>query len=181
MLDELLAFNREFVANQNYKPYQSGKLPARKLAILTCMDTRLTELLPAALGIRNGDVKLIKNAGAIISSPFGSVMRSLIVAVYVQEVEEILVVGHHDCGMQCFDNQQIIENMKMRGITEEKIDFLRYAGIDFDHWLSGFKDVFESVRANVDLIRKHPLIPLDVQVHGLVMDPQTGAVEKVTP
>ena len=180
MLDELLQFNRNFVAQKGYEPFQTGKLPIRKLAILTCMDTRLTELLPAALGIRNGDVKLIKNAGAIISSPFGSVMRSLIVAIYAQEVEEILVIGHHDCGMQCFDNQIILDKMKKHGITEEKIDFLRYVGIDFDRWLNGFSDVFESVRSTVDLIKHHPLIPADVQVYGLIIDPHTGQLERAT-
>ena len=179
MIEELLLFNQEFVDNKGYEPYESGKLPNKKLAILTCMDTRLTELLPAALGLKNGDVKMIKNAGAIISSPFGSVMRSLIVAIYAQEVEEILVIGHHDCGMQCFDNQLILEKMKSHGITEEKIEFLRYCGIDFDHWLNGFSDVHDSVRSTVDLIIKHPLIPKDIEVHGLVMDPRTGQVERV--
>lgn len=179
MLEELLAFNQQFVMNRGYEPYETTKLPNKKLAILTCMDTRLTELLPAALGIRNGDVKMIKNAGAIISSPFGSVMRSLIVAIYAQEVEEILVIGHHDCGMQCFDNQLILEKMKNHGITAEKLDLLRYCGIDFDHWLNGFSDVYESVRSTVDLITKHPLIPEDIQVHGLVMDPATGQVERL--
>lgn len=53
------------------------------------MDTRLTELLPAALGIRNGDVKIIKNAGGVISHPFGSVIRSLMVAIYELGVKEL--------------------------------------------------------------------------------------------
>ena len=53
------------------------------------MDTRLTALLPAALGIKNGDVKMIKNAGGVISHPFGSVIRSLLVAIFELGVEEI--------------------------------------------------------------------------------------------
>ncbi|MDD2534121.1 MAG: carbonic anhydrase [Eubacteriales bacterium] len=179
VLDEILKFNQAFVMNRSFEPYVTSKLPTRKLAILTCMDTRLTELLPAALGVKNGDIKLIKNAGAMISSPFGSVMRSLIVAIYAQEVEEILVIGHHDCGMRCFDNQAILQKMKNHGITEEKIEFLRYCGIDFETWLNGFEDVFESVRSNVDLILHHPLIPADVKVFGLVMDPHTGQLEVV--
>ena len=61
------------------------------------MDTRLTELLPAALGIKNGDVKIIKNAGAIISHPFGSVIRSLLVAIYELGVYEVMIFGHTDC------------------------------------------------------------------------------------
>ena len=82
MIEEMLAYNREFVKNEGYKEYITNKYPDKKIAIVSCMDTRLIELLPAALGIKNGDVKIIKNAGAIISHPFGSVIRSLMVAIY---------------------------------------------------------------------------------------------------
>ena len=57
MLDEILEFNKQFVANKGYEKYITNKYPDKKIAILSCMDTRLTELLPAALGIKNGDVK----------------------------------------------------------------------------------------------------------------------------
>ena len=80
MLEEILEFNKKFVENRGYEKYITNKYPDKKIAILSCMDTRLTELLPAALGIHNGDVKIIKNAGAVISHPFGSVIRSLLVA-----------------------------------------------------------------------------------------------------
>ena len=63
MIEEMLAYNREFVRSKGYEKFHTSKFPDKKIAILTCMDTRLVELLPAALGIRNGDVKLIKNAG----------------------------------------------------------------------------------------------------------------------
>lgn len=79
MLEEILEFNKKFVENRGYEKYITNKYPDKKIAILSCMDTRLTELLPAALGIHNGDVKIIKNAGAVISHPFGSVIRSLLV------------------------------------------------------------------------------------------------------
>lgn len=59
---ELLDFNRAFVKDKKYLPYQSGKFPRKKLAVVSCMDARLTELLPAALGFKNGDAKFIKNA-----------------------------------------------------------------------------------------------------------------------
>jgi len=67
MIDELVSYNREFVKNKGYEKYITNKYPDKKIAIVSCMDTRLTELLPASLGIKNGDVKIIKNAGAIIS------------------------------------------------------------------------------------------------------------------
>ena len=62
------------------------------------MDTRLTELLPAALGLKNGDAKIIKNAGGLVISAFDSAMRSLIVAIYELGVQEIMVVAHSHCG-----------------------------------------------------------------------------------
>ena len=73
MLEEILAYNKKFVEDKGYEAYITNKYPDKKIAILSCMDTRLTALLPAALGIKNGDVKMIKNAGGVISHPFGSV------------------------------------------------------------------------------------------------------------
>ena len=67
MINEILKYNKEFVANKGYEKFVTNKYPDKKIAILSCMDTRLTELLPAALGLKNGDVKMIKNAGGIIS------------------------------------------------------------------------------------------------------------------
>lgn len=76
MVEEIIAFNKQFVENKGYEKYITNKYPDKKLAILSCMDTRLTELLPAALGLRNGDAKIIKNAGAVISHP--SVVLSVV-------------------------------------------------------------------------------------------------------
>ena len=81
MIDEIMEYNRKFVDNKGYEPYLTSKYPDKKLAILTCMDTRLLELLPAALGIKNGDAKIIKNAGGVIVHPYGSVVRSLLVGI----------------------------------------------------------------------------------------------------
>ncbi len=75
MIDEILKYNKEFVEEKKYEQYKTSKYPDKKIAIITCMDTRLTELLPAALGIRNGDVKIIKNAGGVVSHAFGSVVQ----------------------------------------------------------------------------------------------------------
>lgn len=179
MIEQLLEFNQQFVDEKQYENYVSDKYPSKKVAILTCMDTRLTNLLPAALGLKNGDVKMIKNAGAIITSPFGSVMRSLIVAIYDLNVNEILVIGHYDCGMQSLDSKAIMEKMKNRNITQEKISLIESCGVDFEKWLHGFDRVDDSVQSTVDLIKKHPLIPADVNVFGLIIDPTTGKVNRV--
>ncbi|MBP1737406.1 MAG: carbonate dehydratase [Oscillospiraceae bacterium] len=173
---QILEFNQTFVSEKRYEHYKSTKYPTKKLAILSCMDTRLTELLPAALNVKNGDVKIIKNAGGVVSHPFGSVMRSLMVAIYELGVKEVLVIGHYDCGMQRLDPERIIDKMRAHGIQPETIDLVRYCGFDLDHWLSGFDDVKSSVISTVETIQSHPFVPHDVEVSGLIMDPETGAV-----
>lgn len=177
VLEEIMAFNREFVANQDYERFDAGKFPLKKLAVLACMDTRLTELLPAAMNCRNGDVKIIKNAGALITHPFGSVMRSLLVAVYQLGVKEIAVVGHYDCGMQSLDAPVMLRAMQARGITPGQIEMVRYYGVDIESWMRGFDSPEDSVRQSVRIVRRHPLMPADVSVHGLLIDPVTGRLD----
>ncbi|SHO44277.1 beta-class carbonic anhydrase [Anaerocolumna xylanovorans] len=179
MLEEILEFNKEFVEKKEYEKYLTSKFPNKKIAIVSCMDTRLTELLPAALGLKNGDAKIIKNAGGIISHPFGSAIRSLLIGIYELEIEEILVIGHTDCGARHTDSSKMIEKMKERGITSKNIDMLKYCGVDFDSWLGGFANLEASVRKSVEVIKKHPLIPESVKVYGLIIDSVTGELNRV--
>ena len=179
MFDEILKYNEKFVAEKKYEQYAAGKFPNKKIAILTCMDTRLVELLPAALGLKNGDVKIIKNAGGVVTNPFGSVIRSLLVAIIELGVEEIMVIGHTDCGVQHIDSEMMIHHMKERGISQESIDLMKYCGIDFEKWLAGFDTVEQSVQDTVDTLRNHPLIPSDVRIGGYVIDTVTGKLNVV--
>ena len=179
-LDEVLAVNRQFVAEKKYEPSATSKYPCKKMAILACMDTRLTVLLPAALGLRNGDVVMIKTAGAMIGEPYGSVMRSLLIAIYELGVEDILVIAHHDCGMQGMTAGRLIEKMKERGIGAEKLEMVRAQRVDPERWLEGFGQAEDAVRETVRLVRSHPLVPAGVRAHGFVMDPETGRLNLVT-
>ncbi|WP_395547574.1 MULTISPECIES: beta-class carbonic anhydrase [unclassified Lacrimispora] len=179
MINEILKFNREFVENKGYVKYITNKFPDKKVAIVSCMDTRLTELLPMALGIKNGDAKIIKNAGGVISHPFGSAMRSLLIGIYELDVKEILVIGHTDCGARHTDSKKIIEKMKQRGIEQRNIDLVKYYGIDFDSWLGGFRDLDLSIKNSVELIRNHPFVPEEIMIYGLVIDSVTGELRKV--
>lgn len=174
MLEEILEFNRKFVENRQYERFITTKYPDKKLAIVACMDTRLVELLPAALGLKNGDVKIIKNAGGVISQPFDSVVRSILVAVYELGVNEVMVIGHTDCGVQHMDSEKMIAHMMERGISEDHIEMMKYCGVDFKSWLSGFDDTESAVRESVELLRNHPLIPHDITVRGFIMDSVTG-------
>jgi carbonic anhydrase len=178
-LEEILTFNEQFVAEKRYEEFTTSKLPNKRMVILTCMDTRLLELLPRALNVRNGDIKLIKNAGAVINHPFGSVMRSILVAIYQLSADEVLVIGHHDCGMGGLKADDIIENMKERGVREEVLETLGYSGIDVKKWMRGFSKVEDSVSNSVDIIKNHPLLPGNVPVHGLVINPETGKLDVI--
>ncbi|MDE5912056.1 MAG: carbonic anhydrase [Muribaculaceae bacterium] len=179
MIDELLQYNREFVASKGYERFATSKYPDKRIAIVTCMDTRLVELLPAALGLRNGDVKMIKNAGGTITNPFDSTMRSLLVAVYELGVDEIMVIGHTGCGVQDMDAEEMLQLMRGRGVDEEHISLMRHCGIDLNGWLHGFTDTADAVAETVDLIRNHPLMAKDVRVAGYIMDSVTGALSKI--
>jgi hypothetical protein len=179
MIEDILKHNKEFVASKGYERFVTSKYPDKKIAIVTCMDTRLVELLPAALGIRNGDVKIIKNAGGTITNPFDSTMRSLLVAVYELGVNEIMVIGHTGCGVQGMNADEMLHLMRERGVSEEHISLMKHCGIDLKSWLHGFEETDAAVKETVDLIRNHPLMAADVRVAGYIMDSLTGALEKI--
>lgn len=179
MIDQIIAYNKTFVAEKGYEKYVTDKYPDKKLAVLSCMDTRLTELLPAALGLKNGDAKIIKNAGGLVISPFDSAIRSLIVAIYELEVEEIMVVAHTHCGACHMSFTHFKEAMLAHGIAKETLDTIRKCGISLEAWLEGFKDTHESVLKTVETIRTHPLVPNDIVVRGFIIDSVTGGLEEV--
>ncbi len=178
-LSSILEHNQQFVQERKYEPYQTTKFPKKKLVIVSCMDTRLTELLPQAMGLRNGDAKIIKNAGAIVSHPFGSVMRSILVAVYELQAEEVCIIGHRECGMSGLNAASILNKAKERGVEDKCLSLLQHAGVDLETWLTGFHSVEESVAHSVNMVRHHPLLPEEVPVHGLVIDPGTGTLDVV--
>lgn len=177
ILSDILTHNEGFVGRKEYEPFRTDVFPEKKLVVLTCMDTRLVELLPRAMNLRNGDAKVIKNAGAIVSHPFGSVMRSLLVAIYELNVAEVAVVGHHGCGMTGLSCERLLQKATVRGVSNETLDILRHSGIDLEAWLTGFKSPQDGVIKSVGIIRHHPLLPDGVPVHGLIISPETGKLE----
>jgi len=179
LLHEILEYNKKFVEESHYKKFETDKFPNKKLVILTCMDTRLHVLLPEAMNLKNGDAKVLRNAGAMITSPFGSMMRSILVAIYSLKAEEVMVIGHYDCGMSQLNSDEFSEAMKERGISVETLQTLTTAGLPLKQWFSGFKNVEDSVRQSVEIIKNHPLIPSDIPVHGLVIDPSTGKLDVI--
>lgn len=178
-LEEIMNHNREFVEKKEYAPYKTDKFPDKKMVVISCMDTRLVELLPKAMNITNGDVKIIKTAGAIVNHPFGSVMRSVLVAIHALGAEEVFVVGHEDCGMSAIEPEAFISKMKDNGVPEETFQTLENVGIQVNNWVKGFSNVQESVNESVKLIKNHPLIPAHIPVTGMVIHPETGMLSVV--
>lgn len=179
LISEILSYNAEFVERREYEPFLTTRFPDKRLVILSCMDTRLVELMPRAMNVRQGDVKVIKNAGAIVSHPFGSVMRSILVAVYELNAAEVVVCGHHECGMTGLSCARILDKARERGVSEETLAMLGNSGIDLPKWLAGFDTVEDGVRQSVGVIRRHPLLPRDVPVHGMIIHPVTGKLDLI--
>jgi carbonic anhydrase len=178
-IKEILDYNKRFVEDKGYEEYLTSKFPDKRMVILTCMDTRLVELLPRAMNLKNGDAKIIKNAGAIVTQPFGNIMRSIIVAIYALGAQEVCVVGHHQCGMTGLESSAIIDKMLNSGVSEDVISTLKHSGVDLNRWLTGFESVEIGVQTSVSIIKNHPLLPKNTPVHGLIMDPETGRLDVV--
>jgi carbonic anhydrase len=176
-LQEIMEHNRSFVQEAQYEEFMTTKFPDKKMVILTCMDTRLVELLPKAMSLRNGDAKIIKSAGAVVSHPFGSIMRSIIVAVYELGAQEVFVIGHYDCGMTGLSAIDVLAKARSQGISDDVMQTLSHSGINLEGWLKGFDHVQEGVVKSVSLIKNHPLLPKHILVHGLIMDPTTGKLD----
>ena len=178
-LETVLAYNEEFVAQRTFEQYQYSRYPAKRMVIVTCMDARLSEMLPKAMNLKNGDAKIIKNAGAILTSPFGNIMRSILIAIYELNADEVFIVGHHECGMTGLNSEIVVSHMLERGISKETIRTLNNSGMHLDRWLTGFDNVQDSVERSVGIIKNHPLLPPGTPVHGMIIHPTTGKLDVV--
>ena len=161
VVDELLATNERYAAG-----FDKGDLPlppARQVAVLVCMDARID---PAkALGLAEGDVHVIRNAGGRASD---DALRSLAISHELLGTREVVVVHHTDCGMLTFTNEQIRQRLHDRlGADASGIDFLPFGDLD------------QSVRDDVATIRSSPLVPNDVAVSGFVYDVRSGRLRRV--
>jgi carbonic anhydrase len=175
LLDEIISANRRFVQSGKRKEsfHLDGK-PKRKVAIFTCMDSRLTEFVLPALGLKRGDAKVIKTAGnSMRNNMVDTVMFSLVACVYELGVEKILVIGHYDCGMTKIKAEELINKMNNERISSSCIGMIQD---ELKDWLSHFKTSEDNVKWVCHQIKTSPILPERIQVHGLMMDPQTGEV-----
>lgn len=180
LLDEILKANKAYVADIIKKYGEAGmlanKTPQRHIAILTCMDTRLVDLLERTMGIDRGDANVIRVAGNCITDVFSDVVRSLIVSIYELGAKEIFIVGHEDCGMEKTCPDELSKRMIERGVSAEAIMMIR---CEMERWANHFCHSEENVVKAVAQLRHNPLIPADVKIHGLMLNPYTSQLTVV--
>ena len=181
VLDEVVAANQEYARTFGDK----GELalpPARRFAILTCMDARLDPAKYA--GLSEGDAHVIRNAGGRASD---DAIRSLVISYKLLGTAEWFVIHHSDCGMEFFTNELMGELLAHsletaalgpNGFHDTGAGPGSTAGKDID-WLT-IADREQSVVDDVRRIRNHPLVPSRIPIYGYLYNVSTGALEEVT-
>ncbi len=180
ILSDILSANESFCENPpidyTEEDHYQSKLPQKQVAVITCMDTRLVNFLEPALGLSRGDAKVIKTAGNSVTGVFDGTIRSLMVCIYELGVKEVLVIGHHECGMAKTTSQSLTEAMLSRGVPKEAIHMIDK---ELREWADEFHHPEQNVVDTVEAIRLNPLIPKDVPVHGLMFHPRTGRLDVI--
>lgn len=174
LLARIMASNKDFVRAMR-RDELVGRHPALGLAVITCMDCRLTDWFMRAMGLQRGDAVVMRNAGAW---PAGrdDVVRSLAVAVYLQGVREVIVLGHTDCAMCSFSASEFTDALSRAGVGRAAID-----SPDLRGWVgAAAPDVDAHVRRTVQDLRAAAVLPHSLAVHGLCLDTNTGEIRRVT-
>jgi carbonic anhydrase len=160
-MDELLR-NNERYANS----FDKGDLPmppAKQIAIITCMDARLSPYV--MLGLSEGDAHVIRNAGGVITD---DEIRSLMISQRLLGTREVMLIHHTDCGMLTFSDEEL------RGQIQQEV------GIKPHFPLETFADLEEDVRQSIKRIEASPFIPHKDSVRGFIYEVETGRLREVT-
>jgi carbonic anhydrase len=135
--------------------------PRRKVAILSCMDTRI-DLFPM-LGIERGDAHIIRNAGGLVTE---DVIRSLSASQRLLGTEEIVVVMHDGCGLHGASEDEFARTLSADGVLPT--------------WrLGAFDDVEETLRGSLERLRSSPELPARDHIRGFVFDPEGGGLREI--
>src|SRR3954471_8557625 len=157
-------------ANRNYgKNYESklGKPPAPKIAVVTCMDPRLSDL-SAILGLPQADIDVIRTGGPAVTE---DVLGELVVSTRVLGSREIMLLNHTGCGFTTFTDDEL--NAKLAASTGDRTP----APMRF----FSYTDPEQNTREQIEKVRSHPWIAKDVPVRGFVFDVETGLLREIHP
>ncbi|MFZ0821374.1 MAG: carbonic anhydrase [Candidatus Acidiferrales bacterium] len=160
-IDEVVAANEIYARTHELR--QLTPRPARKLAVLTCMDTRLSI---RTLGLKTGDAHIIRNAGGIVTE---DALRSLVISHHVLGTEEIMIINHTDCGLMLATEQELRAKIQNRTGFASTVPALFHA----------FRDVDQNVRLQLRKLQGHPWIAGQVGVRGFVYDVASGLLREI--
>lgn len=160
-IDEVVLANEKYA--QTHKPRQLSPRPTRKLAVVTCMDTRLTK---ATMGLAEGDAHIIRNAGGIITD---DTLRSLLVSHYLLGTEEFMVINHTDCGLMRSSEEELRTTIERHAGTASVSPERFYV----------FKKPDENVRKQLEKLKSHPWVRKEIIVRGFVYEVETGRLREV--
>ncbi|HLX00006.1 MAG TPA: carbonic anhydrase [Candidatus Acidoferrales bacterium] len=162
VIDEVLAANE--VYSRAHELRRLTPRPERRLAILTCMDTRLSI---RTLGLKTGDAHIIRNAGGIVTE---DTLRSLVISHYLLDTQEFMVINHTDCGLMLASEQDLRARIETRSGTTAESPSTFYA----------FQNLEENVRHQLQKLRSHPWVPKEVAVRGFVYNVTSGRLREIS-
>jgi carbonic anhydrase len=162
LIDQALKANEQFA--KRYDPKLGGR-PEPKIAIVTCMDPRLSDL-EAILGLKTADMDVIRTGGPAVTE---DVLGELVVSTRVLGSKEIMLLNHTGCGFTTFTDKELNEKVARETGDATPVPMRLFA----------FKDPEENTRAQIEKVRSHPWIPKDVPVRGFVFDVHTGRIQEV--
>ncbi|MCA1711362.1 MAG: carbonic anhydrase [Actinobacteria bacterium] len=161
-------FDDVLTANSAYaQTFSDAGIPgkaAKGLAVVTCMDSRISPL--DLLGLQPGDAKILRNAGARVTD---DVLRTLVLAVHLLEVSRVMVMPHTDCRMTKVTDEQVHDELLGRGIDTRSLEFRTVS------------NQIEELRRDVQKVRSSPYLPADLSVVGCVYDVTSGLLEVAVP
>lgn len=156
---DLISANEQYA--QGFKYSELSGSAAKGLAIITCMDSRINPL--SVVGMRSGDAKILRNAGSRVTD---DVLRTLVLATYLLNVDRILVMPHTDCRMAQSDESTLHDEIqKQHGVDTRSIEF------------KVTKDQENALKADIESIRTYPLLRQGVSVIGAIYDVKTGKID----
>jgi carbonic anhydrase len=162
IIDEALKANEEYA-----RKFTLGNLPtppARKLAIVACMDARMN--VEQILGLKSGDAHIIRNAGGVVSE---DALRSLLISHYELGTQEFMIIEHTGCGMLTFKDEDL--RAKLKGKTGT-------AAVSPIHF-HAFSNLEENLREQIQKVKSHPWVPAHIPVRGFIYDVKTGKLNEV--
>jgi len=161
VIDEVLKANEQYARTHELR--HLSPRPKRRLAVLACMDTRLSK---QTLGLRDGDAHIIRNAGGIVTT---DAVRSLLVSHYLLGTNEFMVINHTDCGLMTATEDQMRQTVERRTGT---------AVIEPSRFYM-FQNVEQNCRDQLAKLKSHPWITKEMIVRGFVYDVQSGRLKEV--